>query len=127
MIPLASDLPIRFREQMRWEGLLVSASLPNRLSSSGRIAIVVTISRKCLEAIVVPVDKIASRCKRATERAGQRAAELAPLLQQDPDLGHRSVMLHAGSPCDTGVQSKIQINTNVHLGVKHSFSHGLSH
>jgi hypothetical protein len=36
-------------------------------------------------------------------------------------------MLGAGGPCDTGVQSKIQINANVQSGVKHSFSHGLSH
>jgi hypothetical protein len=33
-------------------------------------------------------------------------------------------MLGAGSPCVTGVQSKIQINTSVWSGVKHSFSPG---
>src|SRR5689334_7075918 len=39
MIPLASDL-LPFPDQMRREGHLKSASLPGRLSSSGRMAIV---------------------------------------------------------------------------------------
>src|SRR5262249_39586126 len=46
MTPLASDL-LPFPGQMRREDHLKSASLPNRLSSSGRSAIVGTISRKC--------------------------------------------------------------------------------
>ena len=67
MIPLASDL-LPFPAQMRREGHLKSASLPDRLSSSGRITILGTTLRSCREVIVVPVDKIAWRCKQATER-----------------------------------------------------------
>ena len=67
MIPLASDL-LPFPDQMRREGHLKSAGPPDRLSSSGRIAIVDTITRKCPEAMVTPVDKTAWRCKRVTER-----------------------------------------------------------
>ena len=39
-----------FPDQMRREGHLKSASLPNRLSSFGRSAIVGTVSRRCPEA-----------------------------------------------------------------------------
>jgi hypothetical protein len=46
MIPLASDL-LPFPDQMRREDHLKSASLPDRLSSSGRAVIVGTLSRKC--------------------------------------------------------------------------------
>jgi hypothetical protein len=66
MIPLASDL-LPFPGQMRREGHLKSASLPDRLSSSGRIVIVGPIHRKCPGVVVVAVDKIAERCKHATE------------------------------------------------------------
>jgi hypothetical protein len=69
MIPLASDL-LPFPGQMRREGHLKSAGLPDRLSSSGRITILGTTLRICLEVIAVPVDKIAWRCKQATESAG---------------------------------------------------------
>jgi hypothetical protein len=65
------------------EGLLESASPPDRLSSSGRITILGSSSRKCPEAIVVPVDKIAWRCKRVTERAGQRPVLVTPRLTRD--------------------------------------------
>jgi hypothetical protein len=67
MIPLASDLPVRFREQMRWEGPLEFASRQTGFSSSGRIVIVGLIHRKCPAVVVVAVDKIAERCKQATE------------------------------------------------------------
>jgi len=66
MIPLASDL-LPFPGQMRREDLLKSASLPDQLSSSGRITILSTTLRSCREVIAVPVDKIAWRCKQATE------------------------------------------------------------
>jgi hypothetical protein len=56
----------RFREQMRREGLMEYASLPDRLSSFGRIVIVGPIPRKCPEVAVVAVDKIPERCKQAT-------------------------------------------------------------
>jgi hypothetical protein len=67
MIPLASDLLIRFRGQMRWEGLLEFASRQTGFSSSGRIVIVGPIHRKCPGVVVVRVDKIAERCKQDTE------------------------------------------------------------
>jgi hypothetical protein len=67
MIPLASDL-LPFPDQMRREGHLKSAGPPDRLSSSGRITILGTTLRSCREVIAVPVDKIAWRCKQATER-----------------------------------------------------------
>ena len=56
----------RFREQMRREGLMEYAGLPDRLSSFGRIVIVGPIPRKCPEVVVIAVDKIAHRCKQAT-------------------------------------------------------------
>ena len=68
MIPLASDL-IPFPGQMRREGHLKYASLPDRLSSSSRITILGTTLRSCREVIAVPVDKIALRGKEATESA----------------------------------------------------------
>ena len=68
MIPLASDL-IPFPGQMRREGHLKYAGLPDRLSSSSRITILGNTLRSCREVIAVPVDKIAWRCKRVTERA----------------------------------------------------------
>src|SRR5262249_56369364 len=66
MIPLASDL-LPFPGQMRWEGLLEFASRQTSFSSSGRIVIVGPIHRKCPAVVVVAVDKIAERCKQATE------------------------------------------------------------
>src|SRR5262249_18853947 len=45
---------------------------PNRLSSLGRIVIVSPIRRKCLEVVVVAVDKIAERCEQATASKRQR-------------------------------------------------------
>ena len=69
MLPLASDL-LPFPGQMRREGHLKSASLPDRLSSSGRIMILGTTLRSCREVKAVPVDKIAWGCKQATESAG---------------------------------------------------------
>jgi hypothetical protein len=69
MTPLASDLLIRFREQMRREGHLKYASLPDRLSSSSRSMILGTTLRSCREVIAVPVDKIALRGKEVTESA----------------------------------------------------------
>jgi hypothetical protein len=68
MIPLASDLLIRFRGRCERRPFKV-AGTPNRLSSSGRFMIVGTISPKCPEVTVVPVDKIIGRCKQVTERA----------------------------------------------------------
>ena len=65
MIPLASDL-LPFPGQMRREDHLKSTSLPDRLSSFGRIVIVGPIPRKCPEVVVIAVDKIAHRCKQAT-------------------------------------------------------------
>jgi hypothetical protein len=38
-----------------------------------------------------------------------------------------SIPKSADGSCDADLQSKIQINTNVHSGVKHSFSYKLSH
>src|SRR5215470_20320473 len=55
---------------MRWEGLLEFASRQTGFSSSGRIVIVGPIHRKCPEVVVVAVDKIAGRCKQATESLG---------------------------------------------------------
>jgi len=52
---------------MRWEGLLEFASRQTGFSSSGRIVIVGPIHRKCPGVVVVAVDKIAERCKQATE------------------------------------------------------------
>jgi len=52
---------------MRWEGLLEFASRQTGFSSSGRIVIVGPIHRKCPGVVVVAVDKIAQRCKQATE------------------------------------------------------------
>jgi hypothetical protein len=69
MIPLASDLLIRFRGQMRWKGLLEFASRQTGFSSSGRIVIVGPILRKCPGVVVVDVDKIAERCKQDTASA----------------------------------------------------------
>jgi len=69
MIPLASDL-LPFPGQMRREGLLEFASRQTGFSSSGRIVIVGPIHRKCPAVVVVAVDKIAERCKQATESLG---------------------------------------------------------
>jgi hypothetical protein len=69
MIPLASDLLIRFRGQMRWKGLLEFASRQTGFSSSGRIVIVGPILRKCPGVVVVDVDKIAERWKQDTASA----------------------------------------------------------
>jgi hypothetical protein len=44
------------------------ASLPDQLSSSGRVVIVGPIHRKCPEVVVVAVDKIFERCRQATEQ-----------------------------------------------------------
>src|SRR5215471_2968859 len=66
MIPLASDL-LPFPGADRWEGLLEFASRQTSFSSSGRIVIVGPIHRKCRGVVVVSVDKIAERCKQATE------------------------------------------------------------
>src|SRR6516225_1180477 len=52
---------------MRREGLLEFASRQTGFSSSGRIVIVGPIHRKCPAVVVVAVDKIAERCKQATE------------------------------------------------------------
>ena len=52
---------------MQWEGLLEFASRQTGFSSSGRIVIVGPIHRKCPAVVVVAVDKIAERCKQATE------------------------------------------------------------
>ena len=52
---------------MRREGLLEFASRQTGFSSSGRIVIVGPIHRKCPGVVVVAVDKIAERCKQATE------------------------------------------------------------
>src|SRR5437660_852119 len=52
---------------MQWEGLLEFASRQTSFSSSGRIVIVGPIHRKCPGVVVVAVDKIAERCKQATE------------------------------------------------------------
>jgi len=68
MIPLASDL-IPFPGQMRREGHLKYASLPDRLSSSSRITILGATLRSCREVIAIPVDKIALRGKEVTESA----------------------------------------------------------
>ena len=57
MIPLASDL-LPFSGQMRREDHLKSASLPDRLSSSGSVEIVGTISRECPAVRAASVDKI---------------------------------------------------------------------
>ena len=81
MIPLASDLLIRFRGQMRWEGLLEFASRQTSFSSSGRIVIVDPIHRKCPGMVVVGVDKIAERCKQATESlSSDRSRDDEPCL-----------------------------------------------
>ena len=81
MIPLASNL-LPFPGQIRREGHLKSASLPDRLSSSGRITILGTTPRSCREVIAAPVDKIAQRGKEATasarRMAGIRALRLIP-------------------------------------------------
>ena len=47
-------------------------SLPDRLSSFGRIVIVGPIPRKCPGVVVLAVDKVAWRGKRATESEGHR-------------------------------------------------------
>jgi hypothetical protein len=70
MIPLASDL-LPFPGQMRREDLLKSASLPDQLSSSGRIVILDSISQNCPELLGGAVDKTISRGKQATESAQQ--------------------------------------------------------
>jgi|SRR6516165_3761761 len=66
MIPLASDLlPFPGADAVgRPFGV---ASRQTGFSSSGRIVIVGPIHRKCPEVVVVAVDKIAERCKQATE------------------------------------------------------------
>ena len=66
MIPLASDLLIRFREQIRREGLLASASTPNRLSPFSRIGSVDRIIQDCPEVTATSVQKVAWRDKQAT-------------------------------------------------------------
>jgi len=48
------------------------AGLPDRLSSFGRIVIVGPIPRKCPGVVVLAVDKVAWRGKRATESEGHR-------------------------------------------------------
>jgi hypothetical protein len=72
MIPLASDLLIRFRGQMRWEGLLEFTSRQTGFSSSGRTVIAGPIHQKCPGVVVVAVDKITERCKQATELSSSR-------------------------------------------------------
>jgi hypothetical protein len=64
--PLGVRSAYPFPGQMRREGHLKSAGLPDRLSSSGRVAIVGTSLGSCREVIVVPVEKIALRGKEAT-------------------------------------------------------------
>src|SRR5262249_13829797 len=76
MIPLASDL-LPCPDQMRREGHLKSASPPDRLSSSGRIAILGTISHKCPAALTAPVDKII-----ACDRSARRVFAACPALQE---------------------------------------------
>src|SRR6516164_9363721 len=71
MIPLASDL-LPFPGQMRREGHLNSASLPDRLSSSGRAVILDSISQNCPELLSGSVDKTVWRGKQTTESTQQR-------------------------------------------------------
>src|SRR6516165_7598475 len=81
MIPLASDL-LPFPGQMRREGLLEFASRQTGFSSSGRIVIVGPIHRKCPAVVVVAVDKIAGRCKQATESlSSDRSREYAEVIE----------------------------------------------
>jgi hypothetical protein len=54
---------------------LWSTSLPNQLSSFGRIVIVGPIPRKCPEVVAVAVHKIPERCKQATESGGTERSE----------------------------------------------------
>src|SRR5262249_9207833 len=68
MIPLASDLVTVFRQRVGGEAFVVLQS-PNQLFSFGRTSIVGASSRKCPEVIIVHADKIAERCKEATEIA----------------------------------------------------------
>src|SRR6516165_1771679 len=68
----------RFREQMRREGLMEYAGLPDRLSSFGRIVIVGPIPRKCPGVVVLAVDKVAWRGKRATESEGTDRPQHGP-------------------------------------------------
>jgi len=51
---------------------LKSASLPDRLSSSGRAVILDSISQNCPELLSGSVDKTISRGNQATESAQQR-------------------------------------------------------
>ena len=64
--PLGVRSAYPFPGQMRREGPLEFASRQTG-SSLGRIVIVSPIHRKCPAAILVAVDKIAERCKQATE------------------------------------------------------------
>ena len=82
MIPLASAL-LPFPGQMRREDHLKSASLPDRLSSSGRITILCSSSREVSRGDGRPVDKIAYGCTRVTPRARQRWALVTKRLRHD--------------------------------------------
>jgi hypothetical protein len=66
MIPLASDL-LPFQKANAVGRPFGVASRQTGFSSSGRIVIVGPIHRKCPGVVVVAVDKIAERCKEATE------------------------------------------------------------
>ena len=65
----------RFREQMRKEGLMEYAGLPDQLSSFGRIVIVSPMHRKCPGVVVLAVDKVAWRGRRATGAEGNYRPE----------------------------------------------------
>ena len=65
----------RFREQMRKEGLMEYAGLPDQLSSFGRIVILSPMHRKCPGVVVLAVDKVAWRGRRATGAEGNYRPE----------------------------------------------------
>src|SRR5215468_164778 len=67
MIPLASDLLVRFRWQMRRGGLLASASSPTGFRHFGRIGSVDPNIQGCPEVMAASVQRVSCRGKQATE------------------------------------------------------------
>ena len=114
MIPLASDL-LPFPGQMRREGHLKSVDPPDRLSSSGRIAIVGTVSRTCPAVLAVLCINHLSCGKAATEasvmRSGLSLVRLPKMLRRVPLITWRGGRKTKQDFCRRYLQGRLQPGT----------------
>jgi hypothetical protein len=88
VIPLASDL-LPFPGQMRREDHVKSASLPDRLSSSGRSVILGTVSQKCPAALT-------ALWIRSPRVVADQQDEFCGVYPRAQKLGPRSGRMYAG-------------------------------